>query len=193
MHSKRAAFAARYPVHVTLRLRKGLSSLRTIPIEVALREIFCVLKAREGFKLCHYSIQSNHLHLIVEADDRASLSRGMQSLCVRVAKRLNRIWNRRGRVFAGRYHDEILRSPRQVRNAIIYVLTNAWKHGARLRAALDRFASGWCFDGFKQNVIVHGTKDIETPVQAAKTWLLATGWKRHGFICIDERASATPS
>jgi len=50
---------------------------------------------------------------------------------IRVAKGLNKLWARRGKVFADHYHDRILRTPREVRNALCYVLHNAKKHGLR--------------------------------------------------------------
>src|SRR6185436_345163 len=92
-------------------------------------------KARErfGMRLIHFSIQSNHIHMIVEANDNRSLWRGMQGLGVRIAKRLNRLWGRKGKVFADRYHSHVMHSPREVRNAIAYTLNNARKHGMRFQ------------------------------------------------------------
>jgi putative transposase len=93
----------------------------------------CIAKARErdGFGLVHFSVQSNHLHLIVEARDAMALARGIQGLLIRFAKAVNRVLKRRGRVFADRYHAHTLRSPTEVANAIAYVLGNATTHAAR--------------------------------------------------------------
>ena len=163
--------------------------MRRIAVEEQLRAIFCAMKARGGFKIVQYSIQKNHLHLLIEASGTEALSRGMQGLTIRIAKMLNRLWSHRGSVFKDRYHAVILRTPRQVRNAIVYVLTNAWKHGARIRSELDRFASGWCFDGFVQRIKLGAeAAAAEPPVQRAGTWLLSKGWQRHGLICLSERA-----
>lgn len=85
---------------------------------------------RAGFRLVHHAVQSNHAHLLVEARNRSSLSRGIGGLATRIARRLNRLWGRTGGIFADRYHDRILRTPREVRNALRYVLNNARKHGA---------------------------------------------------------------
>jgi REP element-mobilizing transposase RayT len=86
-------------------------------------------KDRLGARIVHYSVQRDHLHLIVEAEDTRSLSRAMQGLSVRIAKALNRALGRKGKVFADRFHDRVLTSPRQVRHALAYVLCNARKHG----------------------------------------------------------------
>ena len=128
-HLRREALASRFPVHVTVRLKRGLASLRSGAPYHVLRMAFGKGCEKAGFRLVHFSVLGNHLHMIVEAKDRQSLSRGMQGLLVRVARGLNKLWNRKGGVFADRYHERILRTPKQVRNALCYVLCNARKHG----------------------------------------------------------------
>lgn len=73
-----------------------------------------------GVRLTHYSIQGNHLHLIVEAEDREALSFAMRALTIRIALGLNRLVGRKGKVFADRFHAHVLRTPREVRHAIAY-------------------------------------------------------------------------
>ena len=85
------------PVHVTVKLRRGLPRLRNKKAYRLLRDAFVKGCDRFGFRLCQYSVQNNHLHLIVEGEDRVAISRGMQGLLIRIAKGLNRIWGRRGR------------------------------------------------------------------------------------------------
>src|SRR5207247_1292169 len=102
-----------------------------------------------GLRIVHFAIQSNHVHLLVEARDARSLSRGMQGLLVRIARNSNRAWKRKGSVFADRYHSRALRTPREVRNALVYVLQNSRKHGCHI-AGVDPFTSGRDFDGWKK-------------------------------------------
>ena len=128
-HLSRKPLAARYPVHVTIRLVAGLPGLRDIETETLLRECFVKAKDRFGCRLIEYSIQKDHVHLIVKAKDRSALSRGMKGLQVRIARALNKHWGRRGKVFSDRYHEHVLRTPREVRNALAYVLHNARKPG----------------------------------------------------------------
>ena len=181
-HTQRPEFSARFPVHVTVSRREGLPSCRTKGAYAALRAAFAAGCDRFGFRLAHYSVQGNHLHFIVEAKDRAALSRGMQGLLIRVAKALNRVWGRRGSVFADRYHDHVLRTPREVRNALNYVLANARNHGRRLAQGIDHYASGWWFDGWREKPTMKGLEGIERPVATARAWLLNEGWRRHGLI-----------
>jgi hypothetical protein len=110
--------------------------------------------------------------MLVEADGRESLSRGMQGLAIRMARALNRAWTRTGKVFADRYHAHVLRTPREVRNALAYVLGNARKHGARLLEAIDPFSSAAWFESWSDSA----------PVARARTWLLRVGWRRRGAI-----------
>jgi REP element-mobilizing transposase RayT len=142
---------------------------------------FAAMREREHFRLVHYSVQSNHLHLLCEARDRTALSRGIQSLAIRVAKRLNSLWQRAGKLFADRYHDRILRSPREVRNALAYVLNNAAKHGVPLARGLpDPCSSGRWFSGWR-DALVHSARP-PNPLAAARTWLLSAGWLRCGRV-----------
>ncbi len=103
-HLRRPSFAARYPVHVTMRMVPAVGFLRAYSrvqaIEQAMREV----RQRFGLRVVHYSIQGNHLHLIVEIDDAAMLSRAINGLAVRLARALNRLAGRNGKVFLDRYH-----------------------------------------------------------------------------------------
>ena len=149
-----------------------------------LRGAFSSGADRFGFRLVEYSIQSNHLHLLCEARDRRALWRGMQGLSVRIAKRLNKLWERKGSVFADRYHARILRTPREVRVALAYVLCNARRHRVRL-AGVDRYSTGPWFEGWR-GALGRARGRLVKPALVARTWLLAIGWRRHGLVRIDE-------
>jgi REP element-mobilizing transposase RayT len=149
---------------------------------VALRAAFARGREREGFRLVHYSVQNDHVHLIVEGNDRACITKGLRCLLIRIAKALNGVWGRRGGVFEDRYHDRLLRTPREVRSALVYVLNNGRKHGVASAHALDRCASGPWFDGWLEEIRIRGMEGIERPVASPRTWLLRVGWRRHGLI-----------
>jgi REP element-mobilizing transposase RayT len=152
-----------------------------------LRAAFRRGRERFGFRLVHYSVQGNHLHFICEADDRRALARGMQGLAVRIARRVNRVAGRRGRLFADRYHLHVLATPREVRNTLLYVLRNGVRHGASPPGPfLDLYTSGMHFDGWKERITIRFLDDGDPPVTPARAWLLTTGWKRHGLISFDE-------
>ena len=193
-HRERAKFAARHPVHTTVRVRKGLPPLRNAQTKRALRKCFAAACDRFGFRLIHFSVQSTHLHFLCEAADRKALSRGMQGLLVRVAKALNKLWERKGSVFVERFHERVLRTPREVRIALAYVLNNVWRHirgvhrskGADTECGLDGFASGFWFDGWREKPQSTPPEGVGKPVAQPHTWLLLTGWRRCGLILIDE-------
>src|SRR5690606_25673201 len=132
-------------------------------------------------RIVHYAVLRNHLHLLVEAKDREALSRGLQGLGIRLARAVNRFAGRAGAVFGDRYHAHILRTPREVRNALAYVLNNARHHGiGRLRRDwIDPYSSAAAFDGWLQPV---SRVRFAIPVAQAHTWLLAKGWRRHGLL-----------
>ena len=190
-HRQREALASRFPAHATMKLRSGLPRLRNSREYAALRAAFREGCDRKGFRLTHYAVLNDHLHFLVEAADRASLARGLQGLAIRIARALNKLWQRSGRVFADRYHDRILKTPREVRNALVYVLGNGKKHAAEGRAvrvpqAIDMFTSAPWFDGFREAFTVRGIEAMPRPVTLAHTWLLTIGWRRCGLLSVHD-------
>jgi putative transposase len=180
-HRTRDLLEARHPVHITVRLHERLPSLRRDAARAVIEGCFHAARKRDGFCLAQYSLQSNHMHLIAEADDRSALSRGMQGLLVRIARALNRLWVRKGTVFADRYHARQLRTPREVRAALVYVLLNARHHGLPF-LGVDLYSSGRWFDGWSRRVVFAS----RSAVAMARTWLLRVGWRRHGLIGLGE-------
>jgi hypothetical protein len=188
-HAKRARIAARFPVLVTLRLREGLPSLRYDDSHAVLKTALAAGSGEE-FRVVHYSVQSNHLHLLVESRDERVLARGVIGVAVRIARGLNKLWRRVGQVFADRYHSVVLRTPRAVRCALVYVLQNARKHGAWVVRRPDVYSSGAWFEGWKGDP---NPADSSPPLfERARTWLLAVGWRRHGLIGVLEAPAHGP-
>ena len=139
--------------------------------------------------MVHYSLQSNHVHLMIEARNREALGRGMKAIGARLARAVNRVCRRSGRVFADRYHLHVLKTPREVRAVLRYVLLNARKHARRLSKAviLDPASSSRWFDGWRREALAKVVRDDEgpplpKPVAQARTWLLKIGWRRHGLL-----------
>src|SRR5450432_1492630 len=162
-HLKRKEFPARNPVHVTQRMQPGVGHLRTQSRLELIKRALRAASGKFGMQVVHFSIQGNHLHLIVEAEGREALSKSMKGLAVRIAVALNKLSGRRGTVFADRYHARILASPRQVANTLRYVLQNYRKHARETLpwSWRDPFASA-----------------LEGPLLPPKVWLLREGWTR---------------
>lgn len=177
-HRPRPELASRHPVHVTLRVAPEVWSLRSRRCFREIARAFRAVHGRRDFRLVEFSVQGNHLHLIVEARDKDALSRGLQRIEIRIAKRLNTVMGRRsGTVFPDRYHAHILRTPTEVALALSYVRGNFAVHAARRReliprALVDRFSSAALVDGA-------WTEEQGPPlVRAPRTWLLVEGWRR---------------
>ena len=131
------------------------------------------------FRIVHFSVQHTHIHLLVEAEDAVALSRGMAGLTIRMAKNVNARLGRRGPFVGERYHARALKTPREVRNGLVYVLMNSKKHGVATRD-VDPMSSAPGFEGFVSHLGV--PKRIDNAVQPARTWLLSVGWLRHGLL-----------
>ena len=184
-HAKREDFRSLKVLHVTLRIASGLGSLRESKTFEAMRKVFATFREREGFRIVHFAVLRDHLHMIVEADSRECLGDAMRSFCARMARALNQVWGRRGNVFPQRFHEVLLETPRQVRNALCYVLNNARKHGLRLAlGVMDPFSSADAFDGWTGFRLAMTRS--EGLVAKARSWLLRTGWRRHGPLRVDD-------
>ena len=184
-HRTRPAHKARYPLHVTVRMRGHLPSLR----EDALASVVVASIAaahRDAFRVLHFSVQDNHVHLIVEAHDASNLARGMQWLNARIARKVNGMLGIRGQLWRERYHARELETPRAVRNAIVYVLMNAKKHGHVFADGIDALSSAAFFDGMAGRPYMTEASPVRTP----RTWLAGVGWRRRGLIRPSERPRA---
>jgi len=206
-HDKRAKLSGREPVSVTLRFVEGLLSLRASDTHALLVRAM-IASSRDGFQVCAYSVQSNHAHLIVEARDEGELARGMNSLNTRIGIALKALWHRAGPALAERYHSRVLRSPSEVRRALVYVLNNARKHGSWIAPWPDPYSSGPSFDGWRtpergavsSSSANAGVGDLAMSLSvvhsnvealaAPRTWLLAVGWRRLGLIDVCELPAA---
>ena len=161
-HGRRPRFRKAMPAHVTLRVARHVWNLRSGRAYRRIAAAFEQARGRLGLRVVEFSIQGNHLHLIVEADSNEALSRGLQGLCIRVAKALNAMMKRAGRVFADHYHSRLLTTPSELANAIAYVLENAAHHFQREGA--DPYSSARC----------DRSRLLSQPI----TWLLRIGWRR---------------
>ena len=190
LHRERVPVPGDCPVHVTLRVKANLPSLREGRFVREFRRSLAAASERGSFRVAHYSLQGDHAHLIVEAHGKDALACGMKSIAARLARAVNRVGGRSGPVLDGRYHHRSLRSPREVRRALAYVLLNARRHLAKTRgiarsatAHLDGASSARWFDGWRSRTTSR-LPEQGTPREVAhpRTWLLRVGWRRHGLL-----------
>lgn len=199
-HRARPRHRAYEPVHVTL--RSALRSLRSQYVFPTLRQAIAqAARLSPEFRVVHFSVQVDHVHLLVEATNTAALSAGMRGLVIRIARQVNKLLFRRGRVWTARWHGRALTSPRAVRHALVYVLANFRKHLPSSRHAVDPCSSAPYFDGFREYqgrapIELLGTTTSQAsradlpPVSRATTWLLAQSWRKRS-LSVHERPSST--
>jgi len=190
-HQSRPRLASRHPIHVTTRLVPEVGSLRTKDRMKLLKRCFRAGCKRPGFRLVHWSVQGNHMHWMAEAKDKEALAKGVKGLEVRIARAINARLQRKGGVFADRYHARVLKTPREVRAALAYVLLNARHHArpsASVPGTIDLCSSGMYFDGWRERVPRQKEPDTSQapPLAAAATWLLQEGWRKCGLLSLAE-------
>ena len=196
-HKARPALAARYPVHVVLRVVAAVGSLRRRSVYHAVREATLTAARFGKIRIVHISIQRTHVHLLVEARGKGALASGMQGFQISAAKHINRAISkgrpgprRRGTVFPDRYHAQIITSPSQARHALAYVLGNWRKHGEDRTATtrgwwIDLFSSAATFPDwteYRDEVWLWRWPSTYEPLWVYRpgTWLLRDGWKMRG-------------
>ncbi len=202
-HKRRPAVKPSTPVHVTLRVGGAVTNLRRRDMYRALREATIVVAKHEDVRIVHVSIQKNHVHLLVEAEGKAALAKGMKAFQVSAAKKINRRLplvdgrRRRGAVFPDRYHMEVITSPQQARHALAYVLNNWRKHGEHRNPELrgwrvDPFSTAVLFRDWKGGPLTGALPAAYEPlvVWPARSWFLTTGWRDHGLISLYEVPTA---
>jgi len=180
---RRVRFRGRRAVHVTVRVCGGVPSIRHAPLMRRIRaSLLAVKKARRDFGVIHYSVQHDHIHLIVEAQDHEALGRGMKAVGIRVAKAVQAVFGVKGQVFETGHHAQHLMNDLQIYNALRYVLLNTRKHTrGRSRPQVDFFSSMRWFEGFAGARMVadrSGEPEVSRPFVRA----LLSCWRRHGRI-----------
>jgi putative transposase len=192
-HDKRPEFPARYPQHVTLRIVAGTESIAR---DFLMKKIRGAIRdsQKATFRIVEFNVLSNHLHLVVEAASQVALSRGIQGFAVRVARSVNRALKRKGKLFATRYHARALKTPREVRNVLRYVLLNRKHHASETKFGKywwDPYSSAPWFTGWSERTPTDTDWKRELVAEApptvpATTWLLTAGWRRYGPLRFDE-------
>ena len=165
---------------MTLRVRPHVLNLRSKRAFIRIAKALEAAREWSSARVVHYSIQGNHLHLVVEASHRGLLARRIAGLEVRIARAMNALMRRRGAVFADRYHARPLATPLEVRRVIEYVLKNRQHHLGERASPFDVYSSAAWFDGWK----TPPPRAVEvTPlVREPRSWLLRIGWRRHGLL-----------
>lgn len=194
-HVRRETVAARYPQHVTMRVAEDVPSLRRPCFVDVVREAIAAAQ-RETFRIVEFNVLSNHLHLIIEAASVKARALGIAGLQVRLARRINALVGRTGKLFPERYHARALTTPTEVRNALRYVLNNALHHDPNITFCLgedwiDPYSSAAWFDGWARPIVAdtrwkRELLEMPAPTVKPQSWLLSIGWRRHGLIRFDE-------
>jgi REP element-mobilizing transposase RayT len=169
-----------------MRARREVVSLRRGGVVARIKEAIAAAH-KDDFRILHFSVQANHIHLMVEASDQRALTEGMRGFAIRMSHAVNRKLGRRGQLVAERYHAKELKTPREVRNAIIYIHGNNRRHGDR--ELIDACSSAPWFDGFRAPF----EPRPDPPTAAPRTWLARVGWRRRGLIDLTECPRAGPS
>ena len=205
-HDARPEFKRYQPLHVVMRVVPAVGSLRRRAMYKALRDASITAALREWFRIVHVSLQQTHVHMLVEAADKRALARGMQGFLISAARHVNTVLGsgarrRRGKVFADRYHAEVITTPTRAHHAIRYILGN-WRHHGEDQRGLP---STWLVDPFSTGILFPDWQELEGQawmwpfretydplvVRRPQSWLLREGWKKAGSIsCRDVPSSS---
>lgn len=197
-HHERPEIKPSQALHVVLRVESAVGSLRRRRMYKAMREATIVAAVRERIRIVHISLQRTHVHLLVEAENKKALARGVQGFQISAARNINamlgedRYRRRRGRVFTDRYHLEVITSPTRAHHALSYIVNNWRKHREDQQAVaktwlVDPFSSGISFPDWielEDKAFMWPLRETYEPlvVRRPQSWLLREGWKKCGAI-----------
>jgi REP element-mobilizing transposase RayT len=207
-HKKRPTIRPNQALHIVLRVVAAVGNLRRRSLYKAMRDATITAALRERIRIVHISLQRNHVHMLVEADTKSALARGMQGFQISASRNINtalgvdKYRRRRGPVFADRYHLEVITSPTRMRHALSYVLNNWRKH----REDQHGLASTWLIDPYSTAILFPDWKELEDKawmwpmretyepmvVRRARSWILREGWKLCGSISVRDVPSQRP-
>ena len=172
-HQSRPELKRHTPNHITIKLEKGLPTLRSKEIFKLFRQ--AVAKARmRGLRIVHFALLSNHLHLIIETDHKVQLSCGMRSFSISLAKLINGRLERNGKVFFDRFHQHVLKTVAEVRNAISYVLSNRARH-LKLKDKFDVYSSISLVVNESKDVVMLMREKLRRLLESPRGFLLRQG------------------
>lgn len=182
-HGKRPIVDFNKPLHITIRLKQGVASLRRRSMLKQFKLASSHAKIF-GLHVIHFSLLNNHIHMIVEAKNNLGLSRGMKSLNCRLGKAIRRDSGGQGATLAGRFHLHVLKTPTEMKHALEYVLLNKAKH-QKFIEHIDDFSSGYSFQDWKrligtrfQGLIASQIDFRDEGLSPPRSWLCRVGWTR---------------
>jgi REP element-mobilizing transposase RayT len=127
-------------MHLTVKVLPDVPNLRRPEVLSRLRELLEEARQR-GLRVVSFSVMPNHVHLYGMPESAAALRDAMRYLLGQLARSLNTIFQRRGKVFEDRYWSTCATSVKQAFHALNYVLKNAAAAGLRvLRGRLDAYS-----------------------------------------------------
>ncbi len=191
-HLARPTISNRHPLHINVKIVNNLPNLRSKKLFKIVKRAISRARIR-GFRINQFAILKNHIHLIVEGENNKLLGKAMQAFTISLAKSINGLSGRRGKVFVDRYHLHILKTPTEVKNALIYLFKNAARH-YNLKNIFDPYSSlvafpykekllkmvGFLVPNFLNSFdeICEHFDEIAGMLDPPKSYLLRVGWQK---------------
>jgi putative transposase len=108
-------------------------------------------KKRYGFKLYHYCLMRNHVHLLLEVIEPAALAKTMQGVQLSYYHYFRKRYGYVGRFWQGRFCSKLIKNSNYLLTAGLYIERNP------LKAGLVNHPSEYKWSSY--NIYAHGVKD----------------------------------
>ena len=115
--------------HVVAKTNRGEFILHSDEMKELFLSILKAAKKKFSFKLKHFCIMSNHIHMLLEPAPETSLSKLMQWILSVFAIRFNRIFGQIGHVWYDRFKSNVIISFHHLVNTFQYISENPVKAG----------------------------------------------------------------
>jgi REP element-mobilizing transposase RayT len=126
-HRERPKLTRLSSLHLTIKIKRIKADLKNKSILIVLKR--AIYNARKkGLRVIHFSLEFDHVHLLIEAPDNFILGKGMQSLGVTLVRGINKLGQTSGEVYKHRYHFRKINSTRELKVVMNYIFHNGVKH-----------------------------------------------------------------
>jgi len=126
-HTLRPRLKKASSLHLTIKVKKIKAEIKNKAVLNLLKRAISNAR-KQGLIIIHYTLEYDHINLLIEADNNSTLAKGMQSLGVTLSKGINRLKKLKGAVYKHRYHFRQISSPSELKKVMSYIFNNGLKH-----------------------------------------------------------------
>jgi len=110
--------------HITIRGNNKHPILKAAKDKIMFLEVLKKYRSRFGFKLFAFVIMDNHVHLIIQTENKINISKIMQAINLSYSVKFRSKYPYTGHVWQGRFRSNVIEKEEYILNCINYIHNN---------------------------------------------------------------------